>query len=108
MLYPRTAAKLFAGFEALVTLHPAERHWYLMFVGVEPALQSSGIGANLLSPVLDRADADGVLCYLETPFAGTHRFYRRLGFEISSESEPFDAPATIWCMTRSARTSQAT
>jgi hypothetical protein len=47
-LYPRTGGELFAGFAGLEALHPSEPHWYLMFVGVEPSLQSSGVGAELL------------------------------------------------------------
>ena len=73
-LYPSTAARLLAGFEALSAFHPAEPHWYLAFVGLEPEQQGEGIGASLLGPVLDRADADGTLCYLETPFVETHPF----------------------------------
>jgi GNAT superfamily N-acetyltransferase len=107
-LYPRTGGELFAGFAGLEALHPSEPHWYLMFVGVEPSLQSSGVGAELLSPILERADADRALCYLETPFERTHRFNHRLGFEISSESQPFAAPARIWTMTRSPRAPQVT
>jgi GNAT superfamily N-acetyltransferase len=101
-LYPATGGRLFAGFGGLEALHPSEPHWYLVFVGVEPALQGSGIGEALLSPVLDRADVDGVLCYLETPFDETHSFYERLGFKIRSESRPFEAPTPIWTMTRPA------
>ena len=103
MLYPRTGGKLFVGFEGLAALHPHEPHWYLMFVGVEPALQSGGVGAALLAPVLERSDAERVLCYLETPFEQTHTFYRRLGFELGSESKPFEGPAPVWTMTRAPR-----
>ncbi len=102
MLYPARAGKLFAGFSGLAALHPSEPHWYLMFVGVEPRLQGSGVGSSLLSPVLEQANADGTLCYLETPFSETHRFYEQLGFTITSKSRPFTAPAPIWTMTRSA------
>ena len=105
MLYPARARKLFAGFSGLAALHPRQPHWYLMFVGVEPRRQGSGVGASLLSPVLEQADADGTLCYLETPFAQTHRFYKQLGFQITSESQPFEAPTPIWTMTRTARPS---
>lgn len=102
MLYPARAGKLFADFSGLAALHPSEPHWYLMFVGVEPRLQGSGVGSSLLSPVLEQANADGTLCYLETPFPQTHRFYEQLGFTITSESQPFAAPTPIWTMTRSA------
>ena len=74
-----------------------------MFVGVEPRLHNNGIGATALSPVLEQADLDGVLCYLETPFEETLGFYRRLGFETRSESQPFQAPTPIWTMTRIAQ-----
>lgn len=100
-LYPSTGAKLFAGFGDLAALHPSEPHWYLMFVGIEPRLQNGGIGTTLLSAVLDQADSDAVLCYLETPFEETLGFYRRLGFDTRSESRPFEVPTPIWTMTRS-------
>jgi ribosomal protein S18 acetylase RimI-like enzyme len=99
-LYPSTAPKLLAGFEVLHDLHPAQPHWYLFFVGLEPAQQGRGLGESLLSPVLNRADADRTLCYLETPFSGTHSFYRRLGFEVISELRPFEAPFPVWAMLR--------
>lgn len=102
MLYPARGAKLFAGFDGLAALHPREPHWYLMFVGVEPGLQGSGVGSLLLSPVLEQANGSGALCYLETPFPRTRRFYEQLGFKITSEFQPFEAPAPIWTMTRSA------
>ena len=99
-LFPVAAGKLLAGFAGLSPLHPAEPHWYLPFVGIEPARQRQGLGARLLAPVLKKADTDGILCYLETPFRETHRFYQRLGFEITSESRPFEAPVSIWAMLR--------
>jgi GNAT superfamily N-acetyltransferase len=103
-LFPVMAGKLLAGFGGLSALHPEESHWYLAFVGVEPALQERGVGARLLAPVLQRADAEGSLCYLETPFRETHRFYERLGFAVTSESTPFEVPTAVWTMVRPAPT----
>jgi GNAT superfamily N-acetyltransferase len=40
-------------------------HWYPVVLGVGPACQGQGIGSALIQPVLKRADADGVPCYLE-------------------------------------------
>lgn len=99
-LFPRTAGDLFRGFEATIALHPSAPHWYLFFMGVAVELQGQGIGSRLLVPVLELADRTGTLCYLETPFPRTHAFYRRLGFEISSESHPFRGAPTLWTMTR--------
>jgi ribosomal protein S18 acetylase RimI-like enzyme len=88
-LFPRSSRQLLAGFRSMERLHPPHPHWYLAFAAVEPALQGQGIGDALLRPVLQQADSDDVPCYLETPFPRTQALYRRLGFEIVSESRPF-------------------
>jgi GNAT superfamily N-acetyltransferase len=102
-LFPDTVGPLYAGFGALGTSHPAEPHWYLAFVGVDPKRQGKGIGARLLAPVLELADAKKELCYLETPFPQTHAFYRRLGFELGPQLFPFEGAAGIWTMVRKPR-----
>ena len=89
MLFPRASQGLFAGFVAMEHFHPESPHWYLAFVGVEPTIQSHGIGRTLLAPVLEIADQTETLCYLETPFPRTHEFYERLGFVRQSELNPF-------------------
>ena len=33
-------------------LPPADRHWYLETMGVDPAVQRRGLGGGLLKPVL--------------------------------------------------------
>jgi len=100
VLFPRRSGPLLAGFESLAAHHPQQPHWYLAFVGIEPRLQGRGIGGALLAPLLERADADGDLCYLETPFAATHEFYRRLGFEIEREIRPVAGAPPVWTMAR--------
>jgi ribosomal protein S18 acetylase RimI-like enzyme len=57
-------------------------HWYLPIIGVDPSRQASGIGRALLQPVLDRANAEGVRCYLETTQPHNVAFYRKHGFEL--------------------------
>jgi ribosomal protein S18 acetylase RimI-like enzyme len=59
-----------------------EPHWYVMVVGVAPAFQGQGYGRALLQPMLDRADSDGVPCYLETTQPKNVTFYQRLGFRV--------------------------
>jgi GNAT superfamily N-acetyltransferase len=89
LMFPRAAQGLFRGFAALEHYHPGEPHWYLAFVGVDPAMQNRGIGQKLLAPMLQIADETSTLCYLETPFPRTHAFYERLGFVRHAEHHPF-------------------
>jgi ribosomal protein S18 acetylase RimI-like enzyme len=75
-------------------------HWYLWALGVAPEAQGQGIGRALLRPVLERADAGGHPCYLETQSEANVAFYRGSGFEVEAQrSEPVgDLP--IWFMVR--------
>jgi GNAT superfamily N-acetyltransferase len=100
VLFPRSSRPLWNGLQQMAQLRPAEPHWYLAFTGVEPAWQGHRIGETLLRPVLSLADADGIPCYLETPFPETHQFYRRLGFEITSELHPFPDAPLLWALIR--------
>ena len=89
MMFPRASQGLFGGFAAMERFHPSDPHWYLAFVGIEPTIQSRGIGQALLAPVLKIADQTNTLCYLETPFPRTHEFYARLGFVRHAEHHSF-------------------
>ena len=100
LFFPRRACKLYRGFAATASLHPHEPHWYLCFVGVDPNYQGRGVGQQLLAPVLQTADRDRALCYLETPFPATHEFYRRLGFELRPAAYPFEGAPPLWSMVR--------
>ena len=57
-----------------------EPHWYLWLLGTEPSQVRRGIGGALLRPVLARADAEQVPCYLETHSERNLRFYAGHGF----------------------------
>lgn len=59
--------------------------WYLSIVGVSPAAQGKGIGADLIRPTLLEAKQAGVQCYLETFTPRNQSFYRRMGFRAISE-----------------------
>jgi GNAT superfamily N-acetyltransferase len=100
LLFPRAAPALGAGFETLGSHHPPDPHWYLAFVGIDPDQQGRGLGRQLLSPILDRADRESSICYLETPFPDTRTFYRRLGFDDTCELNPVPQAPAIWTMTR--------
>jgi len=76
------------------------RHWYLATLGVDPPYQGQGIGGSLLQPVLARADAAGLPCYLETGREINVRFYRKHGFEVVRTGfAPLGGPR-YWTMLR--------
>ena len=78
-------ADLGAAIEQMGRYHPEEPHWYLPFIGVDPAHQGKGIGAALLRPMLARCDRDGVPAYLELSNPRNIPFYARHGFEVLGE-----------------------
>ena len=65
--------------------HPKEPHYYLEFLGTDPAHQGKGVGSALLQPVLDRCDAEGVGAYLESSKESNVPFYARHGFAVTRE-----------------------
>jgi ribosomal protein S18 acetylase RimI-like enzyme len=67
--------------------HSTERHWHVGPVGVEPGLQGRGVGAKVMRRLCDAMDANGEIAFLETEKPENVVFYRRLGFEVTSESE---------------------
>ncbi len=68
-------------------LHPAEPHYYLFVLGVEPAFQGRGVGSALLRTFCERADRAGVAAYLETDKASSVKLYERHGFVVKDDFE---------------------
>jgi ribosomal protein S18 acetylase RimI-like enzyme len=71
----------------LCTNHSTERHWHVGPVGVEPGLQGRGVGAKVMRLLCNAMDQNGEIAFLETEKPENVVFYRRLGFEVTSESE---------------------
>lgn len=61
---------------------PAEPHFYLGIVGVDPARQSAGYGSALLAPTLAECDRTGAVAHLESSNERNVAFYERWGFRI--------------------------
>jgi GNAT superfamily N-acetyltransferase len=87
------AERLLACFEILDAHHPHEPHWYLGFLGVQPAMQGHGLGSALLRATLAEADATGMPAYLEATSAENRRLYERHGFELVGELPMPDGPS---------------
>jgi GNAT superfamily N-acetyltransferase len=87
---------------AVDKVHPHEPHWYLALLGTDPLVQGRGAGGRLLQPVLNIADNDGVLTYLETQKPENIAFYSRHGFTVADEISIEGSP-TVWTMRREPR-----
>jgi ribosomal protein S18 acetylase RimI-like enzyme len=61
--------------------------WYLFILGVEPSVQRRGLGGALMRPVLERADTEQLVCYLETENERNVAFYLKQGFELVVNGE---------------------
>jgi GNAT superfamily N-acetyltransferase len=66
-------------------IHPEEPHWYLAALGTAPEQQGKGEASAALAPVLQRCDDEGVPAYLESSKESNLPFYRRHGFEVTTE-----------------------
>jgi ribosomal protein S18 acetylase RimI-like enzyme len=75
-------------------------HWYLMLLGVGSAYQRQGLGAALVRPVLARADAAKVACYLETFAEENLAFYARHGFVVVTRGVEPASGVPFWTMRR--------
>ncbi len=88
--------------EAMHEAHPKDPHWYLNVVSTLPARQRRGLGAAALQPMLERADADGTPCYLESTNPRNRTLYYRQGFEDMDEIR-LDGGPTLLQMWRAPR-----
>jgi GNAT superfamily N-acetyltransferase len=89
-------------FERMAAYHPAEPHWYLPLVGVDPAHQGKGVGSALLRHALARCDREGKAAYLESTNRTNIPLYERHGFVVRGEIQVGSSP-TLFPMFRAAR-----
>jgi GNAT superfamily N-acetyltransferase len=88
---------MFAVLGQMEAAHPTYPHWYLPWLGVDPAAQGRGLGTQVLRPGLAAADQSHLPAYLETPNPRTIPFYERLGFEITGQAQAGTAPRSPAC-----------
>ena len=72
---------------------PAEPHWYLALIAVDPAHRGKGLGTALIQYSLDIYDQDGLPTYLESTNRANLSLYRRFGFELLDEVRVGNSPA---------------
>jgi ribosomal protein S18 acetylase RimI-like enzyme len=72
--------------------HPHEPHWYLPFIGVDPAAQGRGLGSALLEAGLAEVDTAGLPAYLESTNPRNVPLYERFGFRVVGEIQVGASP----------------
>nr|WSW43744.1 GNAT family N-acetyltransferase [Streptomyces sp. NBC_01001] len=82
-------------------VHPtAEEHEYLLMIAVAPGRQGEGLGTELMRPVLERCDREGVPAYLEASSERSKGLYERLGWEFTGEAVQLPEGPLMWPMWR--------
>lgn len=76
------------------------RHFYLLFLGVDPVRQGKGVGGILINPMLQRADVEGITCYLETNKEKNLAFYAKHGFKVGEHRQLPDGGPYLWGLAR--------
>ena len=85
---------------ACLPLRPLAAHYSLGAVGTRSDRQREGLATAVLEPILDRAEADGAIVFLETSDAGNVSFYERLGFSVTGEIDVPGGGPHVWAMAR--------
>ena len=74
--------------------------WYLFILGVEPRVQRRGLGGGLMHPILERADTEQLVCYLETENERNVAFYLKQGFDLVVSEEAGASGVRFWTFRR--------
>lgn len=81
--------------------HPtAEDHEYLLMIAVAPGRQGEGLGTELMRPVLERCDREGVPAYLEASSERSKALYERLGWRFTGTAVRLPDGPPMWPMWR--------
>jgi GNAT superfamily N-acetyltransferase len=94
--------RVLAGLGQVEARHPAERHFYLAVLGVDPGRQGEGVGSQVIRPGLDLCDADRMPAYLETGKERNVAFYGRHGFAVVDRVDLPKGPP-VWFLWREPR-----
>ncbi|KAL4922372.1 acyl-CoA N-acyltransferase [Aspergillus aurantiobrunneus] len=78
-------------------------YYFCNVIAVRAEMRGHGVGRRLVEAVTDRADEEGMACYLESSKGMPNlRIYEKLGFGMVGEIECVDGKdvCTLYCMTR--------
>ncbi len=103
-VFGRHSPRILSAIVKLEGSHPSEPeyppHYYLAFLGVDPAWQGQGLGAALLAPVLGRCDQERLPAFLEASTPRNRALYERHGFTAIEEFKLGRTAPPQWRMWR--------
>jgi ribosomal protein S18 acetylase RimI-like enzyme len=108
LLVPRMAGiatwkrlpKVMGGINGIEKKHPHQPHFYLFVLGVDTEMQGRGLGGQLMRPVLERCDREGIPAYLESSKEKNVPLYERNGFKVTEVYTVPNGGPPIWLMWR--------
>ena len=71
--------------DAMHKRHAPFNHWFFLITGVTPQSQGKGYASQLIRPMLDRMDEEGLPCYIETMDERNVGLYEHFGFKVREE-----------------------
>jgi len=83
--------------------HAPARHWFLELIGVAPESQGKGYAGNLLKPVLERIEREGLPCYLDTELPENVMLYEHFGFKVVDDIMIPGTEIRSWGMLRKSK-----
>lgn len=92
---PSKRSTIAAVVEEMARYHPEEPHWYLPFIGVDPARQGNGLGSMLLEASLAKCDEVQLPAYLESTNPRNQCLYETYAFEAIAEIRVNDCPPVV-------------
>lgn len=88
--------------DAMHRQHAPFPHWYLQVIGVEPDEQGKGFSSQLIRPMLERFDGEGLPCFLDTDTEKNVHIYERFGFRVVAQGTVPGTDIRNWFMVREA------
>ena len=98
--FGRHLPRVLRALTVLEAKHPRAPHYYLAFVGVDPDWQGRGLGSSVMSPIIERCDADGMAAFLEASTSRNRALYERHGFVVTEEFKLGRSAPQQWRMWR--------
>jgi len=75
-----------------------EPHYHLTWLAVEPELQRTGIGTELMNVILNKFSKEKMKCFLDTQDKQNIDYYKRFGFKLITERKYPNVDVMYWGM----------